>query len=196
MFFKELHMRKMIFLILIFCLFPVAAQGAELKIGVFNMEGVVYQSDAFQENKKNLQNTFGKEQSAIEKASQDLQAKFDAFGRQQAGLSNDAREDRQAALVREKRDLDDKANAFTRKVTAAENKSREQVTRCILLAVNDYGKKNGFSLILDATSAGAVHVAPALDITSAILKESNRVWKEKPKALNDGSPIITGADAR
>jgi outer membrane protein len=189
-------MRKIVLFTLALCLFPVSALGAELKIGIFNMEGVVYQSDAFKENKKNLENTFGKERSAIEKAEQDLQAKFDAFGRQQAGLSAEAREDRKAALVREKRDLDDKANAFTRKVTAAENKSREQVTRCILLAVNDYGKKNAFSLILDATSAGAVHVAPALDITSAILKESNRVWKEKPKALNDGSPIITGAESK
>ncbi|MDR2826004.1 MAG: OmpH family outer membrane protein [Deltaproteobacteria bacterium] len=189
-------MRKTILLVFAFCLFAVTAQAAELKIGLFNMEEVARSSDAVKENNKNLENTFGKERSAIEKTQKDLQDKFDAFSKQQAGLSAEAREERQATLIREKRDFDDRANAFQRKVTAAESRYREQVVRCIFLAVSDYGKKNSFSLILDANSAGAIHVAPALDITGAILKEANRVWKEKPKALNDGSPIITGADSR
>jgi outer membrane protein len=189
-------MRKIILLVVVFCFFSGTAQGAELKIGLFNMAEVALQCDAYKEAMKKVQGTYGKEQSAIEKTEKELQAKFDAFGKQQAALSAEARQERQVTLMREKRDHDDKKNDFIRKITAAENKSREQITRCILLAVADYGKKNAYSLILDANSAGAIHVAAALDITSVILKESNRIWKEQPKALTDGSPIVTGANSK
>ena len=186
-------MRKIILLTMAFVLVAAAsANAAELKIGLFNMGEVALDCDAFKDAQKKIQSTYGNEQKALENKEKDLQKKFEDFSVQQAGLSAEARQDRQVELMRLKRDHDDKKNDFMRKVTAAENKSREEITRVILIATAEYGKRNKYSLILDANSAGAIHVEPSMDVTADILKEANKVWKEKPKALTDGRPITTG----
>ncbi|MDL2314586.1 OmpH family outer membrane protein [Desulfovibrio sp. OttesenSCG-928-C14] len=191
-------MRKFFLLLLAFCFMAGTAQAAApaqqpLKIGVFNMAEVALECQAFKDVQKQIQSSYGQEQKRLEKAEQDLQKRFEDFSVKQGALSAEARQDRQVELMRLKRDHDDRKNDFVRKVSAAEARFREQITRAILLAAGDYGKKNKFSLIMDSNSAGAVHVEPALDITAAILKETDRIWKEKPKALTDGRPIITGA---
>ena len=188
-------MRKIIMLALVstgLFLFAATAQAAEVKIGLFNMAEVAIECDAFKDASKKIQSTYGNEQKALEKKEQELQKKFEDFAVQQAALSAEARQDRQIELMRQKRDHDDKKNDFLRKIAAAENRSREEITRVILIATTEYGKRNKFSLIMDAASAGAIHVDPALDVTADILKEANKVWKDKPKALTDGRPMTTG----
>lgn len=187
-------MRKIILLTLAFVFLGAAsASAAELKIGLFNMGEVALECQAFKDAQKKIQSTYSKEQKSLEQKEQELQKKFNDFNAQQAGLTAEARQDRQVDLMRLKRDHDDKKNDFMRKVTAEENRSREQITRVILIAAAEYGKRNNYSLILDANSAGAIHVMPSMDITADILKEADKVWKEQPKALTDKRPITTGA---
>lgn len=191
-------MRKTFLLTLVLCLFIAlqagAAQAAEAKIGVFNMAEVALECDAFKEAQKKLKDTYGKDEQALTKKEQELKKKFDDFAVKQAGLSAEARQDRQVALMREKRDHDDRKNDFMRKIAAAEGKTRDQISRAIVIAVGDYGKKNKYSMIIDSLSAGVFYLEPSMDITKDILRETNRVWKEKPKKLTDGSPLTTGAN--
>jgi len=182
-------MKKIVLLTLALFLFAGSAVAAELKIGFFNMNDVALECDAYKDAQKRIQGAHTAEQQAIEKQGQELQKKVDAFNAQASALSVEAREERNLELMRLSRDFDDRKNAFIRKVSAAENRARDEIARAIVLASIDYGKRNRYSVIQDSNTAGAMYVDASIDITADILKETNRIWKEKPKALTDDRPI-------
>lgn len=188
-------MRKISLLALTVCFFAAtatAASAAELKVGVFSAPEVIMGSDAFKESEKKINDAYGKERDALEKKDKEMQKKIDDFNKQQAALSTEARQDRQVALMREKRDLDDKKNDYMRKVTAANDRMRNDLMRALVIAVNDYGKRNKYTMLIDSAGGSVLFVDASVDVTPDIVKEINRVWKEKPKALTDGRPLTTG----
>lgn len=182
-------MRKiLVFIAVAACFFAVTANAAqaEVKIGVFNMNIVIPESDAYKAKLAELQKQFESEGKSLEKQGEAFQKEVNDFQVQQQALSAEAREERQVALQRKKRDLDDKMNNFLRKKNAAENKAQDEIGRVILYAATEYGKREKFGIVMEQNNAGAILVAPQYDITKAILQEANKVWKEKPKAVFGG----------
>lgn len=187
-------MRKLVLLTCAFILFSASAQAAELmKIGVYNLSKVVFECDAYKDEMKKMEAKYGKERTAIEKAQQDLEKKFEDLRTKQSALSQDARDERIRELNRQRRDLEERKNDFMRKVSVDENRMGSSITRVALLGASEFGKKNNYSLIIDANAAGAVHVVPALDITDAVLKEANHVYKTNHPALKENAPLEVGA---
>lgn len=186
-------MKKIILFTLALSLFASSAFAAESKIAFFNMTEVAMNCNAFKDEQKKIQSAHSGEVKALEKQRADLQKKIDNFKKQAQALTAEKREDMNMELMRLSRDYDDKQNSLNRKISAAENKAREELSRVIIVAVLDYAKKNGYTAILDSNSAGAIYVDKNADVTKAILDESNRIWKEKPKVLTDKSTLDAGA---
>lgn len=177
-------MRKLLFVFtLAVCMFAVSAQAAEIKIGVFNIDQVGRNSEAFKDLTTNLQKSFADEGKALEKAEADLKKKFNDFQVQQQALSAEAREDRQVELSRQKRDFDDRMNNYVRKLSAAEKRLSDDITKVVIYAAQQVGKSGKYDLVLEQQNAGAIVVADAIDMNKAVLEEANKVWKQKPKEL-------------
>lgn len=176
--------RILVFLSLIACLlFASAASAAEMKIVFFNMGEVAEKSEAYQANLNQLKKDFEPEGQKIQKEAEAFQKKVNDFQLQQQALSPEARMDREAALTSEKRALDDKMGAYGRKRQAAEKRAEEQIHRVIGYAVNEIAKREKYSAVLEQNLAGAFLVDAKYDISEALVKEANKVWKEKPKAV-------------
>lgn len=189
-------MRKLVLLMAAIFLFTgttaVTATADELKLAVFSMREVAMKCQAFKDARDKAEKEFGKERKAIEDEETALQKKFDDYSKQQATMTAQQRDEAQMKLVSEKRAHDDKKALFMRKVGTLENKSAEQIGRLILVAANNYGKDNKYSLIMDADSAGVVHAIPSMDITQDILTAADKLYKENPKVMTETAPIVTG----
>lgn len=178
-------MRKIvIFLSLAVCLlFTSVAGAAEMKIVFFNMGQVAEKSEAYQANLNQLKKDFEPEGQKLQKEAEAFQKKVNDFQLQQQALSPEARMDREAALTSEKRNLDDKMNAYGRKRQTAEKRAEEQINRVIAYAVNELAKREKYSAVLEQNLAGAFLVDEKYDISDILIKEANKVWKDKPKAV-------------
>lgn len=176
--------RIIIFLSLTLCLlFAASASAAEMKIVFFNMGEVAEKSEAYQAHLAQLKKEFEPEGQKIQKEAEAFQKKINDFQLQQQALSPEARLDREAALGSEKRNLDDKMNVYARKRQAAEKRAEEQIHRIITYAVNEIAQREKYSAVMEQNLAGAFLVDKKFDISEALVKEANKVWKEKPKAV-------------
>lgn len=160
-----------------------SAQAAEMKIAFFNIAEVGPASDAYKAKVGDLQKEFEREGKALETSRDALQKKVRDFQVQQQALTPEARIDREGALNREGRELESKMQSYMQKRQLAERRAEEELHRIIFYAVQQYGKREKYSVIMDQMGSAAIYLDPKLDISKAILVEVNKVWREKPKEL-------------
>jgi Skp family chaperone for outer membrane proteins len=178
-------MRKTVIFLGMFAglLFASAAQAAEMRIVFFNMGVVAEKSVAYKDNLDKLKKEFEPEGQKLQKEAEAFQKKVNDFQVQMQALSPEARTDREASLTTEKRNLDDKMNAYSRKRQIAEKRAEEEIQRVVAYAVNELAKREQYSAVLEQNLAGALLVDARYDISDALVKEADAVWKEKPKAI-------------
>lgn len=175
-------MRKIIiFSVLSLFLMASTATAADLKIGIVHMQELATQCDAAKEAQKKMEETFGAERDALEKQSGELQKKAEAMQAQFAALSPEAKEDKKVAFLTEQRAFQEKAQIFQQKIQAAEMRIRQEMAMLIAKAAENYAKAKGYTMIIDGAGAGVLYGAEKLDVTDAMLKEVNAVWKAAKK---------------
>ena len=91
-------------------------------------------------------------------------------------LSDQAKRDKADALQKKVRDLrrtaEDASREFEKKVQEAEM----GITRDIFTTIREYGKDQGFSMIL-VRQGGVAYVAPTIDVTPEIIKRFDNTGK-------------------
>ncbi|MFV0422909.1 OmpH family outer membrane protein [Oleidesulfovibrio sp.] len=176
-------MRKILLALVALSLFAAAPAHAQQpqKIGLINLQKLMLESAPAAEAKKKMEANFSAEKKEIDKKSEELKKMSEQLRLQSAALTPEAREDKKVDFVRMKRDLEDQARTFTRKVQAADAQIRQDILTVIAKACSEYGKKQGFAAIFDATHAGVAYADPALDVTSEVMVEVNRIWRAGAK---------------
>lgn len=177
-------MRKALFLAALICVFSaVSAQAAELKLAIFNSRAVAANSEPFTAARKKIENQYGPEKTKLENQAKALQKQADDLQKQRTALSREAFAEKSETFLRAKRNFEDASQAYGRKVEAALIRIDQEFGARLVQAVQDYGMRKGYDLLLDAGSAGVAYHNKAIDVTEDVIKEVARVYREgKPVA--------------
>lgn len=173
-------MRKILLLTACFILVLAAtARAAELKIGIIDLQKVVRTSDSgksaldkLKDQTKEMKDNLDKQKAQIDKMRADME-------KQSLVLSQEAKMDKEMQLKRQLRDLQDNFQNFQRKMKVEEERLSKPVLELIGQVVQDYGKKNGFSLLMDGRGAGVLFANDAVDVTNEVLVEVNKAFRTK-----------------
>ena len=178
--------RKLTTLILTFAVATglAHAQGTGMKIGVFDANRVSEESDegkriasrltAFGERKKG-------EITAKEKEISEMRQQLES---QTLSLSPEKQTQIQKDIQKKGLELqqaqESARNEFQIEVSEAQNKFQEQLLRVI----NQFGRDEGFTLVLERQTGGVAFAAESIDVTTAIVDKFNQMVKppaETPK---------------
>lgn len=171
-------MRKILFLAVIFTLVSAAtAQAAEMRIGVFNSRAVAERSEPFTTARKKIEDQYGPEKKKLESQAQTLQKQADELQKQRSALSREAMTEKGDAFMRAKRNFEDASQTYTRKVEAALIRIDQEFGARLIQAIQDYGMRKNFSLLLDQ-AGGVAYFDKSLDVTEDLIKEVARVYRE------------------
>ncbi len=144
-----------------------AAQAA-VRIGIVDMQEVLNKSQKGMAVKQRLDQERATRQKDLDAKQQEVVKLQAEFEKQAPLLSEQAKREKSEAIQRKTRDAvrfqEDANREFDKRVREAEL----DVTREILGVVQEYGKDQGFTLILERSMV--VFGAPAVDITSEIIK--------------------------
>ena len=154
-----------------------SAQTAGLKIGVFDANRVSEESDegkrvaaklsALGEKKKG-------ELAAKEKEIADIRTQLDS---QTLSLSPEKQTQLQKDIQKKGLELqqaqEGARNEFQIEVSEAQNKFQEQLLRVI----NQFGRDEGFTLVLEKATGGVAFAAESIDVTTAIVDKFNQMVK-------------------
>jgi outer membrane protein len=160
---------------------PSQAQAAG-KIGVANPIRLSTQSDPGKEAEKQLSSMFGKEREQLEKQGADLNKQAEELKKQAAALSEKARNERAQKIQKQAQELDTKGTAYTQRLSRVQQAINAQINEVLRTACENYAKKNGYDMILDATVV--MFYLQANDVTSGLIEEVNKVWKSKGGKFN------------
>lgn len=173
---------RMSLMALALILFTAALPGqahAEVKIGVVNFEKVVKGSEYWKQAKAKVEDKYKDESEAIEREYKELQKLGEELKRQSLALSREAKEDKQLEFTRKRRDFEDHRRAFARKLQTDQKKAQDEILQLLFEVTQEFGKKNGYTVIMDRAMGMVVYSDDAVEVTNDILVELNRVWRAK-----------------
>jgi outer membrane protein len=139
-----------------------------VKIGVVDVQQVLNQSQRGQAVKQKLEQERIGRQKELDGRQQELVKLQAEFEKQAPVLSEQAKREKKEGLERRFRDArrvaEDANRDFEKRVREAEM----ETTREIFTVIQEYGKDQGFSVILERSSI--VFGAPAVDVTTDVIK--------------------------
>jgi outer membrane protein len=146
-----------------------SAEGAQaVRLAVVDMQQVLNQSVRGKAAKQKLDQERTARQREVEARQQELQKMQAELEKQAPVLSEQARRERSETLQRKERDirrlLEDANRDFTKRVQDAEM----EITRDIVLTVQEFGKDQGYTAILERSML--IHFSPAVDVTPEVIK--------------------------
>lgn len=139
-----------------------------IKVGVVDVQQVLNQSQRGQTVKQKLEQERTGRQKDLDTRQQELVKLQAEYEKQAPVLSEQAKREKKESLERRVRDArrvaEDANRDFEKRVREAEM----ETTREIFSTIQDYGKDQGFSVILERSSI--IYGAPTVDVTADIIK--------------------------
>lgn len=162
------------FLLILFTSY--AAFGAELKIGIMNVQKIIVSCKAgkeakarFDEKMKELQSSFKEEEEALKALQAEIKKKSSAWS-----------EEKKAEKVREfqksGRELQSKTEDARFEMKQMQDKELEPILKALEKVVDAYGTEKGYNAILDSKN-GVIYYDKSMDISDEIIKKLDAAMK-------------------
>lgn len=174
-------MRKALILTAIIVLVTAGLARAEVKIATCKLQDVITKSEPGSQALKEIETKTTGLKNQLEKMKKDIEQLQDELQKQNVVLSQSAKADKELEFKRKARDYQDTVQAYQRQVKAEEARVREPVIDVLQQVVTDFGKKNGYDMIIDVVSPGMLYTSDKLDVTNQLIVELNKAWREKKK---------------
>lgn len=171
-------MRKIAIMLVLLLTMSTSVLAAQTKIGIINMKKVIATCEPGQKamaelkaNFKDLAGDLDKQKKSIEAMQKDLQ-------KQSMMLSQEAKQDKEIEFKRKVRDFQDMSQNYQRKMKVDEERLSKPILQKLIEVIQDYGKKQGYTAIMDTQTSGLLYANEAIDLTDTIIVEMNRAWRK------------------
>lgn len=151
------------------------------KIGVINLQKVMTSSEPAEQAMTELQGKYKSIKEKLDSKKEEVQALREEMNKQQMVLSQEAKMDKEMELKRKIRNLQDEAKNYQRKIQREQKELSDPILDMLQDILDDYGKKHGYTIIMDSQNSGLLYAKDALDITDKIIVELNKAWRAKNK---------------
>lgn len=150
---------------------------AELKIGVMNIQKVLLDSVAgkaaktkFEAKAKELKGKFQAEETALTAKQEEIEKKSSAW-------SAEKKESEIRDFQKKGREFQVKTEDARFELKQLQDKELEPILKTLQTIVEDYGKKNGYTVILDS-KIGVLYNSPTVDVSADLTKALDQAMKK------------------
>ena len=149
----------------------VAAEAADYKIGVVNVQKVLTSIPQTEAATKKLEKEFGSRDRGIGKDNKALEELADRLKKDGAIMSDSERSRVERDIQTKQRDLKRKAEEFQEDLNFRRNEEMQAIQKKIAANVRDYAKENAFDFVLVNS---AVYFSVRVDLTGAIVERMKK----------------------
>jgi outer membrane protein len=150
-----------------------AARAAEMRIAVVDMQRALNECDAGKKAKDQVKSKFEKSQDSLKRQREDLDRMKDDYDRKALVLKDEERRNLEKDLETRGLEFKRKYEDFQRDLKRTDAELTSSIVEELYGIVRDYGQKNGYSLVLEASSGALLYNDKAVDITDEIVKLHN-----------------------
>src|SRR6185503_553990 len=150
-----------------------SVRAAELRVAVVDMQRALNECDAGKKAKDQVKAKFEKSQDDLKRQREDLDRRKDEYERKATVLKEEERRNLEKDLETRSLDFKRKYEDFQRDLKRTDAELTSSIVEELYGIVRDYGAKNGYSLVLEASSGALLYNDKAVDITDEIVKLHN-----------------------
>jgi outer membrane protein len=168
------------FICFAFCLFSSMAFADDVvKIGVIDLQKILGTSDAGKAAQQKITEK-GKELEAdLKEKAAAITEEQERYEREAAVMSQEARAEKERELKIKKLDFEDLEEKYKSEFTAYNQELVNQFKADVLNAVEQIGKKEGYTLIIEKSSSGVVYAPSTIDLTDKVIILYNENYAKK-----------------
>ena len=166
-------MYRTILVLLLLC-FTASSAFAEGKIGFVNVPAVIAKCEAGKRAMNELKSKFQSMKEKLDAKKKELDSMKEELQKQAMMLSQEAKLDKETQFKRKVRDFQDMGQGYQAQLQQEEQKLSKPIMEKLVQVIQDYGKRNGYTAILDKQGSGVTYVAPDADLTETIIAEMNK----------------------
>lgn len=166
-------MYRILIMMTVLC-FVASSVFAEGKIGFVNVPAVIAKCEAGKRAMNELKGKFQGMKKKLDAKKKELDAMKEELQKQAMMLSQEAKLDKETQFKRKVRDFQDMGQGYQVQLQQAEQKLSKPILEKLVQVIQDYGKRHGYTAILDKQGSGVTYVAPEADLTEAIIAEMNK----------------------
>jgi outer membrane protein len=166
--------KNFLWILVVGALMVPATAGAEgLKIGYVVKPRLMGGSKIGQQAGKDLEGRLAKAQKELDRKAEEIKEMQEDIKRKMMVLSEDEKKKVMEEHEREVRAAKRMQEDLQRELRAAEAETLEKINEHMVKVINEYGDKNGFDLIIDASAL--LYASDAADITDEIIAASDKM---------------------
>jgi outer membrane protein len=150
-----------------------ASAGAEMKVGVIDMQRALNECDAGKRAKDQVKSKFERSQEQLKKQREDLDRLKEDYDRKALVLKDEERHNLEKDLETRSLDFKRKYEDFQRELKRTDAELTQSIVEELYGIVRDYGQRNGYTLMLEASSGALLYADKAIDVTDEIIKLHN-----------------------
>lgn len=151
---------------------PGVSYAAELKIGIVDVQTIVMECDMAKAIRDHMQSKYGDEQKNLEKQGEALKKRAEELKNPKVG------EKKRVEFIRQKQALDQKFRTLMQKAEQEQVQYNQKMVSHIFAAAKKVAVSKGYNLILDVGQGGVLYADSNMNLTDAVLKEINVLYKE------------------
>mgnify|MGYP001544820577 FL=1 len=147
-----------------------SARAADMKIGVMNVQKILVNSvsgkaakEVFDQKMQDLQSKFKAEEQDLVDMQGEIEKKSSAW-------SEETKQVKVREFQKKRRELQEKSDDARFELKTLQDKELAPILKALEGVVEGFGKKNGYTLILDS-KGGVIFYSEAVDITDQLVKE-------------------------
>src|SRR5262245_34144772 len=150
-----------------------ARAGGEMRVAVVDMQRALNECDAGKKAKDQVKAKFERSQESLKKQREDLDRMKEDYDRRALVLKEEERRNLEKDLEGRTLEFRRKYEDFQRDLKRTDAELTSSIVEELYGIVRDYGQRNNYSLVLEASSGALLYNDKAVDITDEIVKLHN-----------------------
>jgi len=161
-------------------LIPLAAMSQTASIAYIDLQKVMLESEQGKKIRAVLTQDAERLKKTLDRKQAELQRLKDAFEKQGATITPEARADKEKQYQVKLKDYQRLYNDYQTELQQKDMEYTQKVLKEVQEVVQGLGEREKYSLILEKSQAGILYATPAIDITSKVISLFNEAAKKKP----------------
>ena len=150
-----------------------AARAADLRFAVVDMQRALNECDAGKKAKDQVKGKFEKSQEQLRRQREDLDRLKEDYDRKALVLKDEERRNIEKDLENRSLDFKRRYEDFQRDLKRTDAELTSSIVEELYEIVRDYGAKNGYTVVLEASSGALLYNDKGVDVTEEIVKLHN-----------------------
>jgi outer membrane protein len=158
---------------LVLALFAAHGVAAEFRVAVVDMQRALNDCDAGKKAKDQVKAKFERSQDSLKKQREDLDRMKEDYDRKALVLKEEERRNLEKDLENRTLEFKRKYEDFQRDLKRTDAELTSSIVEELYGIVRDYGAKNNYTMVLEASSGALLYADKSIDVTDEIVKLHN-----------------------